>query len=256
MGCTGALGILGNCSFCAFHILHGPSVPTDCKATGLTARSMNISANLTEMVFKADEDMTGMPVRTLCLNECCFAFGFVVGIHNVLCCAQTVTMFTWYDSDKIFFAMRKYRPDVIIGYNSTIASINKAGNTGVLRTVNRIIVGGGLLTSSQKATLFENAQSSGRKLAVCSITGSDEILTYAYGPSDLDSDRLLGFPLPGVIMRIVNKDTGLDVPEGAEGEIAVCTPITASDDVNLLPVENYRKLLDGRIWFFTGMTPR
>ena len=253
MGCTGALGILGNCSFCAFHILHGPSVPTDCKATGLTARSMNISANLTEMVFKADEDMTGMPVRTLCLNECCFAFGFVVGIHNVLCCAQTVTMFTWYDSDKIFFAMRKYRPDVIIGYNSTIASINKAGNTGVLRTVNRIIVGGGLLTSSQKATLFENAQSSGRKLAVCSITGSDEILTYAYGPSDLDSDRLLGFPLPGVIMRIVNKDTGLDVPEGAEGEIAVCTPITASDDVNLLPVENYRKLLDGRIWFFTGI---
>ena len=230
-----------------------PSVPTDCKATGLTARSMNISANLTEMVFKADEDMTGMPVRTLCLNECCFAFGFVVGIHNVLCCAQTVTMFTWYDSDKIFFAMRKYRPDVILGYSSTIASINKAGNTGVLRTVNRIIVGGGLLTSSQKATLFENAQSSGRKLAVCSITGSDEILTYAYGPSDLDSDRLLGFPLPGVIMRIVNKDTGLDVPEGAEGEIAVCTPITASDDVNLLPVENYRKLLDGRIWFFTGM---
>lgn len=230
-----------------------PSVPTDCKATELTARSMNISANLTEMVFKADEDMTGMPVRTLCLNECCFAFGFVVGIHNVLCCAQTVTMFTWYDSDKIFFAMRKYRPDVIIGYNSTIASLNKAGNTGVLRTVNRIIVGGGLLTSSQKATLFENAQNSGRKLAVCSITGCDEILAYAYGPSDLDSDRLLGFPLPGVIMRIANKETGLDVPEGAEGEIAVCTPIAATADVNSLPTENYRKLLDGRIWFFTGI---
>ena len=230
-----------------------PSVPTDCKATELTARSMNISANLTEMVFKADEDMTGMPVRTLCLNECCFAFGFVVGIHNVLCCAQTVTMFTWYDSDKIFFAMRKYRPDVILGYNSTIASLNKAGNTGVLRTVNRIIVGGGLLTSSQKATLFENAQSSGRKLAVCSITGCDEILAYAYGPSDLDSDRLLGFPLPGVIMRIANKETGLDVPEGAEGEIAVCTPIAATADVNSLPTDNYRKLLDGRIWFFTGM---
>ena len=168
-----------------------------------------------------------------------------------MCCAAR--RLTWYDSDKIFFAMRKYRPDVILGYSSTIASINKAGNTGVLRTVNRIIVGGGLLTSSQKATLFENAQGSGRKLAVCSITGCDEILAYAYGPSDLDSDRLIGFPLPGVLMRIVNKDTGLDVPEGAEGEIAVCTPITASDDVNQLPVENYRKLLDGRIWFFTGM---
>ena len=233
-----------------------PSVPTDCKATELNARSMNISANLTEMVFRANEDMTGTPERALCLNECCFAFGFVVGIHTVLCCAQTVLMFTWYDSDKIFFAIRKYRPDLLIGYNSTIASINKAGtSSGILKTVNRIIVGGGLLTSSQKATLFETAQNSGKKLAVCSVTGCDEILTYAYGPSDLESDRLLGFPLPGVIMRIANKETGMDVPEGTEGEIAVCTPVIASSVANENTVlnENYRKLLDGRVWFFTGM---
>ncbi|MBQ6016891.1 MAG: acyl--CoA ligase [Clostridiales bacterium] len=232
-----------------------PSVPTGCKATELNSRSINISVNLTEMLFMANEDMTGTPEKTLCLNECCFAFGFVVGIHSVLCCAQTVQMFTWYDSDKIFFAIRKYRPDVLIGYNSTVASINKAGNFGVLRTVNRIIVGGGLLTSSQKATLFENALNSGRKLAVCSIMGCDEILTYAYGPSDLDSDRLLGLPLPGVFMRIANKETGMDVPEGTEGEIAVYTPVIASSvaNDNMVLNENYRKLLDGRIWFFTGM---
>lgn len=219
------------------------------------SKSINLSANLTEMVFKANEDLTGKPARMLCLNECCFAFGFVVGIHNVLSGGQTVLLFTWYDTDMIFFAIKRYRPDVLIGFNSTVASINKAGGrSDILKSVDRIIVGGGLLTSSQKATLFEIAKTSGRKLSVCSITGCDELLTYAYGPSDLQSDRLLGFPLPGVIMKIADSLTGLDSPEGAEGEIAVCSPVSANlgKGESNLGKKNYRKLPDGRVWYFTG----
>ena len=233
-----------------------PSSPdADYKAVALTSKSINISANITEMVFKANEDLTGRPARMLCLNESCFAFGFLAGIHNVLSAGQTVLLFTWFDTEKVFFAIKRYKPDVLVGYNSTVASINKAVNApGVLKSVDRIIVGGGLLTSSQKATLFEIARTSGRKLSVCSITGCDELLTYAYGPSDLQSDRLLGFPLPGVIMRIADSVTGLDVPEGAEGEIAVCSPISSSfvEGESKQDKPGYRKLPDGRIWYFTG----
>ena len=232
-----------------------PSVPAECRATELSARNINVAANLTEMVFKANEDLTGKPARMLCLNESCFAFGFTMGIHNILSCGQTVLMFTWYDPDKIFFAMRRYKPDALIGYSSTIASINKIGTrSDILKSVDRIIVGGGLLTSGQKAMLFEIAKSAGKKLSVCSVTGCDELLAYAYGPSDLQSDRLLGFPLPGVIMRIADPSTGLDVPEGAEGEIIVCSPVpglTGPDD-RRADSKDYRKLPDGRIWYFTG----
>ncbi len=234
-----------------------PSVPTaNCKATELSARSINIAANLAEMVIKTNEDLTGNPVRTMSCNECCFAFGFQVGIHDVLCCGQTVLLFTWFDSNLIFFSLKRYKPEVLIGYNSTIASINKADNMStILKSVDRIIVGGGLLTSSQKANLFEIAKNSGRKLSVCSVTCCDELLTYAYGPSDLDSDRLLGFPLPGVLMRVADSNTGLDAPEGTEGEIAVCSPIATSAGLGDGKVsrEKYRKLPDGRHWYFTGM---
>lgn len=233
-----------------------PSVPTACEAIKFNARSLNISSNLTEMVIKTSDDLTGRPVRMLCLNESCFSFGFVVGIHNVLCCAQTVLLFTWYDADRILFAIRKFKPDVLIGYYSTVASINKAGTgSNILKTVDRIIVGGGLLTSSQKATLFEIAQNSNKKLSLCSITGCDEVLSYAYGPSDLESDRLIGFPLPGVIMRVADSNTGLDASEGTEGEIAVCSPIATSMGLGegKTSQENYRKLPDGRYWFFTGI---
>ena len=234
-----------------------PSVPTDsCRATELSAKSINISVNLAEMVIKTNEDLTGNPIRALCLNECCFAFGFLVGMHDVLSCGQTLLVFTWYDTNMLFFALRRYKPDVLIGYNSTIASINKAGSMStILKSVDRIIVGGGLLTSSQKANLFEIAQNSGKKISVCSVTGCDEILTYAYGPSDLDSDRLLGFPLPGVLMRVADSNTGLDAPEGSEGEIAVYSPIATSAGLGdgKVSTDKYRKLPDGRYWFFTGM---
>ena len=226
------------------------------KAAVFSSKSINLSANLTEMVFKANENLTGKPARMLCLNESCFAFGFVAGIHNVLSSGQTVLLFTWFDTDKLFFAIRRYRPEVLIGYNSTVASINKAGpGSEILKYVDRIIVGGGLLTSSQKAVLFEIAQNSGRKLSVCSITCCDEILTYAYGPSDLQSDRLLGFPLPGVLMKVADSVTGLDAPEGSEGEIAVCSPIYSylKEDEIRAEKRDYKKLPDGRIWYFTGI---
>ena len=224
-------------------------------AASFNSKSINLCANLTEMVLRANEDLTGKPARMLCLNECCFAFGFVVGIHSVLSCGQTVLLFTWFDTDMIFFAIKRYRPDVLIGFNSTVASINKAGGrSDILKSVDRIIVGGGLLTSTQKATLFEIAKTSGRKLSVCSISGCDELLAYAYGPSDLQSDRLLGFPLPGVIMKVADSMTGLDAPEGAEGEIAVCSPVSANlgEGESNIGKKNYRKLPDGRVWYFTG----
>lgn len=233
-----------------------PSVPNaECKATELSAKSINVTANLTQMVYMTNEDLTGLPVRMLCLNESCFAFGFVAGIHNVLCSAQTVLLFTWFDTDMLTFAIKRYKPDVLIGYNGTVAAINKAGSgSNILKSVNRIIVGGGLLTSSQKATLFEIAQNSGGKLSLCSITGCDELLTYAYGPSDLDSDRLIGFPLPGILMRVTDSETGLDVPEGTEGEIAVCSPVAEGTGLadGKICKGKYRKMPDGRHWFFTG----
>lgn len=56
------------------------------------------------------------------------------------------------------------------------------------------------------------------------------------------------------MMRIADRETGLDVPEGTEGEIAVCTPIPATMFTNdeLLNRKNYKKSPDGRIWYFTG----
>jgi acyl-CoA synthetase (AMP-forming)/AMP-acid ligase II len=55
-------------------------------------------------------------------------------------------------------------------------------------------------------------------------------------------------------MRIADSATGLDVPEGAEGEIAVCSPISSSfvEGESKQDKPGYRKLPDGRSWYFTG----
>jgi hypothetical protein len=82
------------------------SVEEDVKAAAFSSKSINLCANITEMVFKANEDLTGKPARMLCLNESCFSLGFVVGIHNVFSSGQTALLFTWYDTDKLFFAIK------------------------------------------------------------------------------------------------------------------------------------------------------
>ena len=55
-------------------------------------------------------------------------------------------------------------------------------------------------------------------------------------------------------MRVADPSTGIDVPEGAEGEIIVCSPISklSGPDDKGADVKNYRKLPDGRRWYFTG----
>ena len=55
-------------------------------------------------------------------------------------------------------------------------------------------------------------------------------------------------------MKVADVKTGLDAPEGAEGEIAVCSPVSAylGEGESKTDKKNYKKLPDGRIWYFTG----
>ncbi len=55
-------------------------------------------------------------------------------------------------------------------------------------------------------------------------------------------------------MRVTDSETGLDVPEGTEGEIAVCSPVAAGTGLadGKICKGKYRKMPDGRHWFFTG----
>ena len=220
------------------------------------ASAFNIAANISMFLEKGSEGRLGRPSRVLCLNEICFAFGFSVGMNDVLLSGQTLILFTWFDAERTALPIMRYRPDTLIGYNGTVAKLNEKGiNRSVMRSVSMIICGLGLLTSSQKAELLTRSGRSESELRICTVSGSDETLAFAYTPEGTTSDSMIGIPLPGVYVKVCDGETGEDMPYGRTGEIAVCSPVSCLGrvrDKKMTPV-SYRHLPDGRDWFFTGI---
>ena len=220
------------------------------------AALLNATANVSMLLQKEGEKRLGRPARVLFLNEICFTFGFTTGMNDVLFSGQTLILFTWFDTKRMAVPIVRYRPDMLIGYGGTIAGLNShITNRTVMRSVFMIISGGELLTSSQKAELFTRSGKTERELRLCSVTGVDEVAAFAYTPEGTVSDRMIGIPLPGVIMKVVDSETGEDMSAGKPGEIAVCSPayyIGRMKNKKLI-AGSLRHLPDGRDWFFTGI---
>ena len=221
------------------------------------AATLNTEANITMFIEKESEKKLGRPARVLCMNEVCFAFGFSIGMNDVLLSGQTLIVFTWFDAERPVLPILRFRPDTLIGYSGTIAKLNRQGiNRGVMRSVSMIICGSSLLTSSQKAELLTRSGRSEDELRICTITGCDETMAFAYTPEGTSSDRMIGIPMPGVFMKVADSETGEDMPQGKPGEIAVCSPVFHLGlirDGKKVP-GTFRHLPDGRNWFFTGIT--
>ena len=221
-----------------------------------SASALNTSANIAMFLEKEADARLSRPARVLCLNEICFAFGFSVGMNDVLLSGQTLILFTWFDAERLSFPIMRYRPDTLIGYNGTVAKLNEKGiNRSVMKSVSMIICGSGLLTSNQKSELLSRSGKNEEELRICSITGCDETLAFAYTPKGTTSDRMIGIPMPGVFMKIADSETGEDMPQGRPGEIAVFSPVSylgLVKDEKTAP-GSLRHLPDGRDWFFTGM---
>ena len=230
---------------------------TDGGTTGVyNASLLNTSANITMLLQKESEKRLGRPVRVLFLNEICFTFGFTTGMNDILFSGQTLILFTWFDTKRAAVPIVRYRPDTIIGYGGTIAGLNShINNRSVMRSVSMIICGGDLLTSPQKAELLTRSGKREEEMSFCTVTGCDEAAAFAYTPPGTSSDRMIGIPLPGVIMKIADSDTGEDMPAGKAGEIAVCAPAYYAGKMKdkKLITGTLRHLPDGRDWLFTGI---
>ena len=220
------------------------------------ASTVNTGTNIAMFLEKESEKRLGRPARVLCMNEICFAFGFSIGMNDVLLSGQTLILFTWFDAERNALPVIRYRPDTLIGYNGTIAKLNKQGiNRSVMRSVSMIVCGGGLMTSSQKAELLTRSGRSEDDLRICTVSGCDETMAFAYTPVGTSSDRMIGIPMPGVYLKIADSETGEDMPQGKPGEIAVCSPVFHLGlvrDGKTVP-GTFRHLPDGRNWFFTGI---
>ena len=217
--------------------------------------AINTAADISSIIYKRCEEKLGQPLRVLCLNEYCYVFGFLMGIHNVLMSGHTLLIFTWFDSNDVMFPIRLYKPDTIAAFSGTLARLNApAGIVQALKRIRFLYSGGVPLTLAQKAGIVDLIRSFSREPEIHSFYGNSELFEFLYCSPELSNGSAIGIPLPDVLVKIVDREAFLDMPGGREGEIAVHSPAMCSsflmrDGTHKSP---FRKLSDGRSWFLTG----
>ncbi|MBQ2066304.1 MAG: acyl--CoA ligase, partial [Clostridiales bacterium] len=200
------------------------------------------------------EKKKGAPLRVLCLNEYCYVYGFLMGIHNVLLSGQTLLIYTWFESNSIMPPIRLYKPDTLVAFSGTLARLNApSGSVQALKNARFLFSAGVPLTLAQKAGIVDRMAYLGVKPEIHSFYGNSELFEFLYCMPELDGESAVGIPLPDVLVKIVDRAAFLDMPAGREGEFAVhspamCTSFLMRDGTHYSP---FRKLSDGRSWLLT-----
>ena len=217
-------------------------------------RAINTASDISSIILKRCGQKKGSQLRVLCLNEYCYVYGFLVGIHNVLLTGNTLLIYTWFDSSNIMYPIRMYKPDTLVAFSGTLAKLNAAsGSLLVLKNCRFLLSAGVPLTLAQKAGLVGLMTSIGREPEIHAFYGNSELFEFLYCMPELSGESAVGIPLPDVLVKIVDREAFLDMPRGREGEIAVhspsmCTSFLMRDGSHKNP---FRKLSDGRAWFLT-----
>ena len=217
-------------------------------------KAINTASDISSLIYARCEKKKGGPLRVLCLNEYCYVYGFLMGIHNVLLSGQTLLIYTWFESNNIMPPIRLYKPDTLVAFSGTLARLNaSSGSVQALKHARFLFSAGVPLTLAQKAGIVDLMADLGVSPEIHSFYGNSELFEFLYCMPELDSESAVGIPLPDVLVKIVDRAAFLDMPAGREGEIAVhspamCTSFLMRDGSHYSP---FRKLSDGRSWLLT-----
>lgn len=200
-------------------------------------------AALFGMTF-ADVQLNYLPLFHL------FSLGYIV-LHSILTGAKQVLMET-FDADAALGLIERERVTMLYGYDThfsdLIAAKTRSPKVG-LGTLRTGCFAAGLENSIPIAA--ETQRQLCRTLSGWGMTETWSGQTLSFLDDDEDKRCMAsGYPMPGVEIRIVDPDTGDDVPQGQQGEIlqrSDCCMLGYYKDA-----EATAKMLDQDGWLHTG----
>lgn len=230
---------------------HGGSATNGFNTVAFNSEALNNMARLCTSIYGKEHH------RVLCIVRLAFSFGFSFGVHSVFMTGNTCLINVSRTTDFPYAAINNYKPDTLIGYPQSLMEF--VGNRKVINKVYKemkwMYAAGSHMSSLDYQELVATFKSKGSEAIITRIYGTTETCSVcAFNPPYLDNDRILGIPIPGVRMRIINPETGVDALPGAIGSIAVNTPammqgyLGNEEESDKLIV----KLNDGRFWLITG----
>jgi len=217
----------------------------------ISSEALNAEASVSSVLFM------NKSLRVFSFVRYAFSFGLCFGIHSVLMAGCTVLVNMNTDPRKLTYALNVYAPDAIIGYPQMLDDLidNRTVKNETLRKISFLYSGGNVMTGSQYHRLCDYLEQFGSGKKVVRLYGITETSSVSlFNPPFLDNDRILGIPLPGIRVRIVNPDTNAEAMYGSTGVISINTPSAMTGylgqtDDNLSVMRDFG---DGSKWILTG----
>lgn len=222
----------------------------------LTSSTINAASYLTEFEFDYSGLPKGSTLRVMSCVEKAFVYGMTF-INSTLVSGNTLLLharipISLPENDILF-----YRPDVVAGYPTVIyefktSSRLRGRNLDFLKLV---FVGGHVLPGNKYNELEIYFRKQGWKAKIIRNYGPAETgAVCMFDPPDFDNPQAAGIPLPGVLVKICDRDAYYDVPVGATGAVCIHSPAMMDGYFNPGPgvdKDVFIQFPDGRKWMVT-----
>ncbi len=216
----------------------------------ISSRALNAQAKISAFTMGKD------PKRVFSFIRMDFSYGLCFALHTTLLNGHTYLINTQKELEFSGHDINIYKPDIIIGYPQMITSLidSKMIRGKALRGIKAIFSCGNIMTGldyHRIRSFFNNYGLSPRIIRLYGITETCSVAMFI--PDEELRPSVLGIPMPGVDIKIVNPDLDAEVTHGQTGVVAINTPssmlgyIEADDDTNTV----VRKIKGGT-WILTG----
>lgn len=220
--------------------------------TGLSKAAMlthkNILANVLQLAAWAYKAEKGNEV-TLCVLPFFHVYGMTVGMLFTIYAGGTMVLEPKFDVDRVVKLIEKYKVTMMPGVPTMYVAVNRiASQRKVDLSSMKFCLSGGAPLPVEVANEFERLTGAAlREGYGLSETSPVTHANLAYGPPKKGS---IGIPVPDTLAKIVDVNTGKEVPVGEPGELCIKGPQVMKGYWNR-PEEN-KIAFDEDGWFHTG----
>lgn len=197
------------------------------------------------------------PLRVFSCVKQSFSFGLTMSVHTSLAMGDTIILNPDAGYSTPDWEIAQFKPDVIIGYPSICAPLMESRilSKKNLSFVKLVVSTGESMTGALYNELNDYLKNHGSNAPIYRLYGLTESLSaVCFNPPEFDNDRIIGIPLPGVNMKILDRETGREMPTGIKGEICISYAGNMSCYYNNPEItsEVMKQFKDGRTWLCTG----
>ena len=217
----------------------------------INSRALNAQASISAFLLGQE------PVRVFSFIRLDFSFGLCFALHTTILSGNTYLINLQKDFEFTGYDIDRYKPDVIVGYPQMLTALIDSKNisTKALSGIKTICSCGNVMSGVDHYMIKNYFEKRGLHPVIQRLYGITETCSVCmYIPEEETRPGVLGIPLPGVRMKIIDPENNSERMTGTNGVIAIDTPAHMSgyassedDTVSVL-----RELNDNRTWVISG----